>query len=89
MSDEVKDEVKKKVVAKTLTDQDLAAAVLNTRDLLHAQPKYKIRIRKDGDPKAPNYETVQVNGYTYTIMKGEDVEVPETIRDILVEANII
>jgi hypothetical protein len=89
MSDEVKEEAKKKVVAKTLTDTEMEAAVLSTRDMLNQQPKFKIRIRKDGDPKSPNYETVQVNGYTYTIMKGVDVEVPQTVRDILVEANII
>lgn len=79
----------KKIVAPTLNDTELKQVVLSTKEQLELQPKFKIRIRKDPDPKAPNYETVQINGYTYTIMKGVDVEVPQTVRDILIEANII
>jgi hypothetical protein len=89
-SEEVtKEEPKKKFVAATLTDKEIEQVALSTKQLLDKQQKFKIRIRKDSDPKMPNYETVQVNGYTYTIMKGVDVEVPETVRDILVNANII
>lgn len=86
MSEDKKD---KKIVAPTLTSTELEQVVLDTQAQLKAQKKYMIRIRKDKDPKAPNYETVQINGYTFTIKKGEDVEVPETVRDILVEAGII
>jgi len=82
-------EEKKKIVAPTLTAQEMEQVSLGTKEQLDKQPKFKIRIRKDPDPKMPNYETVQVNGYTYTIMKGVDVEVPQTVRDILIEANII
>lgn len=83
------DEQKKKNVAPTLTDKEMEQVALSTKQLLDEQPKHRVRIRKDSDPKAPNYETVQINGYTYTIMKGVDVEVPQTVRDILVTANII
>jgi hypothetical protein len=83
------EESKKKTVAPTLTDKEMEQISLGTKQLLDEQPKFKVRIRKDSDPKAPNYETVQINGYTYTIMKGVDVEVPQTVRDILVDANII
>ena len=86
MSKETK---QKKIVAPTLTSEDMAKLTLSTKEQLDKQPKRKIRIRKDPNPKAPNYETCQVNGYTYTIMKGVDVEVPETVYDILSEAGII
>jgi hypothetical protein len=89
MSEDIKPEEKKKVVAKHLNSEELKQAVLSTKELLDKQPKFKIRIRKDPNPKAPNYETVQVNGYTYTIMKGQDVDVPQTVRDILIEAGLI
>lgn len=83
------EETKKKIVAPTLTEAEMKQVTLSTKEALDAQEKFVIRIRKDKDPKAPNYETVQVNGYTYTIMKGVDVKVPMTVRDILVEAGII
>jgi hypothetical protein len=83
------DEKPKKIVAATLTSKEIEQVTLNTKALLDKQEKFKIRIRKSSNPKDPNYETVQVNGYTFTIMKGVDVEVPQTVRDILVEAGII
>jgi hypothetical protein len=82
-------EEKKKIVAPTLSSDELKQVVLDTKAMLDEQPKFKVRIRKDPNPKAPNYETCQINGYTFTIMKGIDVEVPQTVRDILVEAGII
>ncbi len=83
------EETPKKIKAPILSSEQLAQAVLSTKEALDRQPKRKIRIRKDPNPKAPNYETCQVNGYTYTIMKGVDVEVPQTVYEILSEAGII
>lgn len=80
------DEVKK--VAPTLSEQELSAITANTGAILAKQPKVKIRLRKEEDKKAPNFETVQINGYTYQIMKGVDVEVPQTVVDILKEAGL-
>jgi hypothetical protein len=78
-----------KIVAPTLSASQMEQITLNTKQQLDAQPKFLVRIRKDPNGKGPNYETVQINGYTFTIMKGKDVEVPQTVRDILVEAGII
>jgi hypothetical protein len=83
------DEKQEKKVAKTLSDEEMTQVVYSTKAQLDKQRKHKIRIRKDPAPNAPNYETVQINGYTFTIQKGVDVEVPETVRDILLEAGII
>lgn len=59
-----------------------------TKMLLDAQPKQRVRLvaaAKD----APNFETVQINGYTYQIKRGVEVEVPQTVYDALEEANLI
>lgn len=60
----------------------------STKEQLDAQPKVKIRIppAKKGDLP---YEVVGINGYNYQILKGKEVEVPETVYRILQEANII
>jgi hypothetical protein len=83
------EEKQKKIVAPTLTKHQMEQMVLETKAQLDQQEKSRVRIRKDKNDKGPNYETVQVNGYTFTIMKGVDVMVPQTVRDILVEAGII
>lgn len=67
---------------------DIAAIRENTAALLAKQPKKKVRLRADPNPKAPNFETVQINGYTYMIKKGEEVEVPEEVHEILVRSGL-
>ena len=61
----------------------------STKSMLDAQPKKQIRLRKNEDKNAPNYETVCINGHTFQIMRGVEVEVPETVYDILDEAGLI
>lgn len=73
---------------KVLQDSDVAAIRENTAKMLAQQPKRSVKLRKDANPKAPNYETVQVNGYTFMIQKGVEVEVPQTVYEILVEAGL-
>jgi len=54
------------------------------RQLLRAQPKRTVRVRKeDGD------QTVQINGYTVIIQAGVKVEVPEQVAQMLVHAGLI
>lgn len=53
------------------------------------EKKVRIKIPVDAlNPKDLNV-TVQVNGYTFLIMRGETVEVPESIANILSEAKYI
>ena len=85
-TEDVKPEPVKRV-AKTLTDQEMLKISLTTKQLLDKMPKRNVRLPKSVDPKDPNYETVQINGYTYTIMKGVDVEVPDEVYQILVRTN--
>lgn len=51
----------------------------------------KVRIKIPVDALNPKdlTVTVQVNGYTFLIMRGETVEVPESIANILSEAKYI
>lgn len=78
-------------ISPAVTAGEMDHVISSTKAKLALQPKFKIRIRKDmgQDPKAPNYETVCVNGHLIQIRKGFDVEVPETVRDILAEAGLI
>ena len=78
-----------KKVSKTLPSKELTQHVLSTKEALDKQEKFTIRLRKDPDPKALNYETCQINGYTFYIKRGEDVVVPLAVRNILIEAGII
>lgn len=51
----------------------------------------KVRIKIPADPLNPTNDsvTVQVNGYTFLIKRGESVDVPESIANILTEAKYI
>ncbi len=35
------------------------------------------------------YETVNINGYTFQIQRGKEVEVPQSVYEVLSQANII
>jgi hypothetical protein len=69
-----------------------AAEVAQIREmtgaLLAQQPKRKVKLRANPNPKAPNYETVQINGYTYVIQLGQEVDVPDEVYQILVRAGL-
>ncbi len=71
-----------------ITDAEVAQIRENTGRELEKQPKKSVRLQKDKNPKAPNYETVQINGYTFVIMKGVEVLVPEEVHNILVRSGL-
>jgi hypothetical protein len=71
-----------------VTEADMVRTKNSTKASLDAMPKAFIRLPKAGK-NDPNFETVQINGYTYQIMRGQDVEVPQLVKDILVEAELI
>lgn len=54
-----------------------------TRELLDSERKISININNRGDDENYRTERVNVNGVTYQIPVGEDVEVPETIWRML------
>jgi hypothetical protein len=53
---------------------------------LAKQPKVRIMIPREKNDPVGASETVQINGYTIQIMKGEYVEVPEQIAKIIMDS---
>ena len=56
---------------------------------LKKQDKVKIRIPLRDDDEEGAFEVVAINGHIYQIKKGEDVEVPVTVKARLVKAGRI
>lgn len=50
------------------------------------QPKVRIMIPREKTDPVGAFETVQINGYTFRIIKGEYVEVPEQIAQIIMDS---
>ena len=69
------------------SDADLAAVTTHTAETLADQPKRKVRLHQaqPGD-KALLDETVCVNGHIFQIKRGVEVEVPETVYEVLEQA---
>lgn len=53
------------------------------------EPKVRIKIPKDPLNKQDEVVPVCLNGYNYFIKRGETVEVPQTVADVLTEAKYI
>lgn len=74
-----------------ITPFEMSQITLGTKAQLELQPKVRIRLQRKNpriDPKNPEYEIVQINGHTFQIMKGVDVDVPQEVANILKEAGI-
>lgn len=54
-----------------------------------AEPKVRIKIPKDPLNKQDETVPVCLNGYNYLIRRGEAVDVPKTVADVLTEAGYI
>lgn len=56
-----------------------------TKEVLDEQPKVKVRLPLD--PLNPDVLTtvVVINGYSYGIPRGVEIEVPKPVYDILIE----
>lgn len=69
-----------------VTEAQMDQATADTGEALSEEPKKTVRLHQTppNSTDAPLAdEVVVVNGYTYQIQRGVDVEVPETVRDIL------
>lgn len=90
------------MAAKNISDAELDAVTKSTAELLKEQPQVKIRIylspeerkkleaaKSSGKNVEWPSEFVSVNGHNYQIQKGIDVEVPQTVKEILEEAGLI
>lgn len=70
-------------------DTDLDAQARSTGAVLAKGKKVRIKILEDHKNPMNRVVPVCVNGYLYYINRGETVEVPETVADILSQAQYI
>ncbi|MEK0313740.1 hypothetical protein [Cohnella sp. 56] len=88
--------------AEKLTDKDFDKAALSTGEQLALQDKVRVRVYLDPDARDQleaqeqaggkvvwPYTTVQINGYTYQIQLGKEVEVPESVAEVLRQSKLI
>lgn len=85
-----------------MTESQMDTVTKTTGELLGEQGKRKIKIYMNPDEKKKleaeieagkkvqwPFQTVGVNGYNYQIQLGKEVEVPETVAEILEQAGLI
>lgn len=71
------------------TEAQMAAVTKTTEQLLSKQKKRKVRLYQvsNGSADKPLEDvTVQINGHTYQIKRGEEVDVPESVYQVLEQA---
>lgn len=83
---------KKKRPSKEPSSAEYAAMDKDIAEQLNAQPKQRIKlyqVPEDSSDKPWPDVTCAVNGYVYQLKRGEWVEVPQTVVEILEEAGHI
>lgn len=91
-----------KPAKKQVSEQDIDNMAKDTGALLGEQPKVTVKLFLNPEEKRSleakiaagqnvkwPAEEVIVNGYKYVIHKGKEVEVPQTVKEILEEAGLI
>lgn len=76
-------------VSENLTDTQIDQLAKEAGKSINELPKVRIKIPKDHLNKEDTVVPVTINGYTWSIKRGESVEVPENVAFILEEAGYI
>lgn len=89
-------------MAKQITDMEMDQITKSTAQLLSEQPKVKVKLflspderkkletaKENGKNMEWPSEFVSVNGHTFQIQRGVDVQVPQTVAEILEQAGLI
>ncbi len=71
------------------TEASMEAAARSTGAALAKTKKVRIKIPLDRKNPANQVVPVAINGYLYYINRGQSVEVPQAVADILTEAGYI
>ena len=58
-------------------------------EVINEQPKVKVKIPVDERNKGMTHVDVVINGYRFTIKRGEAVEVPESVAELLEQGGYI
>lgn len=85
-----------------VTDKSLDGAAKAVGQQLAKQKKVKVKLYMAQEERSKleaaidagkkvvwPFETVNINGYTYQIQRGKEVEVPESVYEVLSQSNII
>lgn len=91
-----------KQAAAKMSDGQLDGLAKGVGELLAKQKKVKVKLhlptqerqkleaaRAAGQKVHWPFETVNINGYTYQLQRGVEVEVPESVYEVLSQSNII
>lgn len=89
-------------VSKPMTDLQMEQVTKTTAQQLSEQPKRKIKLHlpyeelvrltnleKSGKNVNWPYEIVGINGHNYYIHLGKEVEVPESVYEVLSQAHLV
>lgn len=87
---------------KTLSEADMQNITNNTAEALRSQPKVKIRLHLDPEERKRLEEQekagkkvqwpaefVGINGHNFLIHRGKEVEVPQSVYDVLAHAGMV
>lgn len=72
-----------------LTEEEMERQAKETGTILAGEPKVRVKIPADPLNKGEQTVPVGINGYFYYIRRGETVEVPQTVADLLERAQYI
>lgn len=75
-------------MTKEISKKEMQEMMDETKAQLDKEPKVRIKLRLDKSGKASSVP-VCINGYIYLIRRGEAVEVPQTVAEILENADYI
>lgn len=81
--DLVRKEVSSQSHSATAIESKMKGQMQRTKEYLDKQPKVSFYVPLDSNETEGAVETVQVNGYTYTIKKGETVNLPEPVARMI------
>lgn len=97
-----KEQTKPETTTPKTTDAALDKGAKSVGDQLKKQKKVKVKLYLSAEDRqklesaeaagkkvAWPYETVSINGYTFQIQRGKEVEVPEAVYEVLSNANIV
>lgn len=72
-----------------VSDAEMQAVTRRTAEVLAEQPTRRVKLRQvpKGSTETPlPDETVCINGHIFQIQRGTDVEVPQSVYDVLEQA---
>lgn len=66
--------------------KDFDATVADTKALLDKQPKVKMFVPLENGEPAGTILPVNINGHRYNVPKGQTVDVPQTVAEVIAES---